>query len=105
MKLWLDDVRDPADYLSDGYDWYWVKTVTQALELIEEWKRRGVEWTDASLDHDLGAFDTGYDLLNWMAETNNWPTNAPMVHSMNPVGRKRMQDFITRHYQMEDEDE
>lgn len=41
---------------------------------------------------------TGYDLVCWMEETGNWPLLKPNVHSANPVGRKRMQLAIDRHY-------
>jgi hypothetical protein len=73
----------------------------------------------ASLDHDLGICEsciqsnkqiifvkdincahngTGYDLVKWMAETNNWPNQKPTVHSMNSVGRQNMMSLIERYF-------
>jgi hypothetical protein len=112
VKLWLDDVRDPARYGFVG--WTWVKTVDEARQLLETGR---VE--RASLDHDLGAcgpcyalweadpggvmpncehFGTGYTLCLWMAETGKWPKEKPRVHSMNPVGAARMRGVIDRYF-------
>lgn len=115
MKLWLDDVRDPSEYafyregspIIGGYDYTWVKTADEAIALL---KTGAVVY--ASLDHDL-AFDhymgnysfmghnkekTGYDVVKWMEDNNVWPENGTVVHSMNPVGRQRMQQVIDKHY-------
>lgn len=118
MKLWLDDVRDPAQHGAIGY--VWVKTVGDAKA-----KLLTGEVEKASLDHDLGACDaclagrgaeqwlvendymampncthvgTGYDLCVWMAETGHWPKERPRVHSANPVGRERMCGVIERYF-------
>ena len=59
-KLWLDDERDPRDWLpkirwmrgrppEDFEGWVWVKTAQEAIALIETG-----EVTIVSLDHDLG---------------------------------------------------
>jgi hypothetical protein len=97
VKLWLDDIRD------EPKGWVRVRTVEEAQKILTT-----CTVIDASLDHDLGLqFDengdqsyerTGYDLVRWMAETGNWPCNPPTVHSMNPVGRKNMQDMIDRYF-------
>lgn len=121
MKLWLDDVRDPAQFGAIGYQW--VKTVKESQDLLLTG-----EVERASLDHDLGAcpqcmrdagcddaeawlikhggmampncehFGTGYDLVCWMEQTGHWPKQKPRVHSMNPVGRQRMQQVIDRYF-------
>lgn len=115
MNLWLDDYRLPP------FGWTWAKTVDAA----KEWLETG-EVENASLDHDLGAckdclngltpeqwleqhayesmpncehFGTGYNLVCWMEETDNWPKNKPQVHSLNPVGRRRMQTAIDREWE------
>ena len=43
-------------------------------------------------------FGTGYDLCLWMAEHGIWPAEKPTVHSMNPVGRQRMEGVIDRYF-------
>lgn len=107
MNLWLDDVRLPP------IGWEWVKTVDEAKEKLLTGR---VE--KASLDHDLGAcntcmerwrtggvveempncehFGTGYTLICWMEEHNIWPPEGVTVHSMNPVGRERMQQVVRK---------
>lgn len=85
MKLWLDDLRPPPP----GFTW--AKT---AEEAIAELATGNV--TLCSLDHDLEADLTGYDVLVWMEECvahGIWygPMPTILVHSANPPGRKRMQ--------------
>jgi hypothetical protein len=123
VNLWLDDIRDPADFGCDGFNW--VKTVGEAKVLLLTGQ---VE--QASLDHDLGACDecmggktieewlvetdftampncthvgSGYDLCLWMAETGTWPKEKPFVHSANPVGRVRMRGVIERYFPQEND--
>lgn len=88
VDMWLDDMRlAPAG-------WVHVKTVAEAKKLLKEGIVRA-----ASLDHDLGDDElSGYDLVCWMEEHNHWPHKVPSVHSMNPVGRKKMMDVIRDHY-------
>jgi len=99
MKLWLDDIRPPWKH---GYvGWEWVKTADEAIELL---KTGNV--TEASLDHDLSVEatlgnpspheKTGYTVVCWMEENNVWPSRVN-VHSLNPVGRRRMMDVIQKH--------
>lgn len=114
MKLWLDDVRDPAPRGFIG--WVWVKTAAEAIDLFLTG-----EVEQASLDHDLGpehmlagyrelqklvetggpvrredleAFygpGTGYDVVLWLeAHPSYYPAGGVTVHSMNPVGARRM---------------
>ena len=104
MKLWLDDER-PAPV-----GWTWVKTTDEATAHLAA---GGV--AEASLDHDLGACDgclsagcsrcgclchrDGSWFVRWMAETNCWPRQKPVVHSANPVGAKYMRDVIDRYFE------
>lgn len=98
--LWLDDIRDPVAH---GYlGAIWVKTADEAIHHLQV---GDVEM--ASLDHDLSIDDTigqpkgektGYDVVLWMEENNVWPKHGVRVHSMNPVGRQRMQVVIDKHY-------
>lgn len=108
MKMWLDDIREPWKFGAIG--WEWVKTAEEAINLL-----KAGEVEVASLDHDLSdehypwnrsnEYDmpvsgagTGYDVVCWMEENNAWPKGGVSVHSMNPVGRKRMQVVIDKHY-------
>jgi len=101
MKLWLDDIRDPLEYGAIGF--IWVKTVEDAITMLKTG-----EVSFASLDHDLsilatlGNFEkeqTGYELVCWMEENNVWPVDGVRVHSMNPIGRQRMEKVIRRAYE------
>lgn len=125
MKLFLDDVRWPEFIGVDPDGWYVVRNVKQAIETVERVLEMGEEWEEASLDHDLGACDvcmegrtweewliecagtampncehygTGYNFVQWMIENDKWPTKKPRVHSMNPVGRARMEMAIDEHW-------
>jgi hypothetical protein len=101
VKLWLDDIRHPAAHGCAG--WTWVKTAREAIELLATGSV-----IEASLDHDLSVQatmgnpapneETGYTVVRWMEEHDVWPPGGVRVHSMNPVGRRRMMDVISRHY-------
>lgn len=101
MKLWLDDIRDPARMGWIG--WTWVKTADEAIALLATG-----EVFEASLDHDLSvaatmgmpapAERTGYTVVCWMEEHGVWPPGGVRVHSINPVGRRRMLDVIAKFY-------
>lgn len=96
MKLWLDDIRDPKDHVSDPENWTWVQNTDAAINAL----KKGVV-TEASLDHDLGSEDThvGYRVVCWMEEHNVWPPNGVKVHSANPVGKQRMELVIKTAYE------
>ena len=98
MKLWLDDIRPPWKYGCIG--WHWARTAVEAIEVL-----RTGRVTEASLDHDLtqlrtlGQDDgsaTGYDVLLWMEANDVWPVNGVRVHSLNPLGRQKMEAVIAR---------
>lgn len=118
MKLWLDDVRDPRQY--GFFDMYWAKNYDEAIAAL----KLG-EITFASLDHDIGACNkcvsslqhigdmltpettffnrcphekSGYDVVVFMEENDLFPINGVRVHSMNPVGKVRMNQVIFNHY-------
>lgn len=110
MKLWLDDIRDPAKF--GRPDWIWVKTADEAIEML----KTGIV-TVASLDHDLtedqmvrggyygeiyeDGLKSGYDVVVWLEQHPDfWPPVYVHVHSANPVGRARMLQVIDRHYEI-----
>ncbi len=98
MKLFLDDVRNPKN--PEG--WTVVRSVAEAKHALEH---SDEPFTGASLDHDLGVDQTtgeenkdapsGLDFLKWIHETGRWPLTRPVVHSANPPGARRMNDFIS----------
>lgn len=55
----------------------------------------GNGWECICFDHDLGARETGYDLLVWGIENRLLPNRIQLVTS-NPVGRKRMRQALER---------
>jgi hypothetical protein len=110
VKLFLDDHRDPNDYMPDQENWTWAKTAEEAISCL---KTGFVEY--ATLDHDLtdeqmvrGGYEekiyddgvkSGYDVCLWLEENPQyWPPKGCKVHSANPAGRRRMQQVIDRHY-------
>lgn len=101
VRLWLDDLRDPVKH--GCASWTWVKTADEAIALL----KTGCV-VEASLDHDLtieqtlGRADnekTGYTVVCWMESNNVWPPDGVKVHSMNPEGRRRMEQVIRRAYE------
>lgn len=101
MKLWLDDARPPHKYGCAG--WTWAKTYEEAVAALESGRV-----TEASLDHDLSEMatigqatpgeKTGYHVIRWMEEHGVWPVNGVVVHSMNPVGARRMVEALVKRY-------
>lgn len=106
MRLWLDDVRDPANFGCVG--WTWAKTADEAIAHLFS----GVV-ERASLDHDLTPAQTlpadgtiktdgeksGYDVVCWLEQNPQfWPTGGVEVHSQNPAGIQRMRQVVDKHY-------
>lgn len=103
IKLWLDDVR-PCPFIGN---WKIAKNYDEAIKILSE-----NEIDEAWLDHDLAEDHytmnndpdytspnkTGYDVVLWMKENNKWPKEVCMVHSLNPIGSKRMCEVIAQHY-------
>jgi hypothetical protein len=87
MILWLDDLREPP-----SNDYEWAKTYEEAIASLNK------NITFSSLDHDLGLDKSGYDVVCYMEENDIWPKDGVHVHSMNPVGKDRMNAAIYRHY-------
>ena len=105
MMMWLDDVRPP--WKSGFIGVTWVKTAAEAIACL---KTGSVDF--ASLDHDLApdhypwsgvpleqVSGTGYDVVCWLKDNPQfWPKNGVAIHSLNPVGRARMEVVVHRHY-------
>ncbi len=91
MKLWVDDERPAPD------GWTWVRTGQEAIDALE----LGL-CTYLALDHDLGDESelTGYDVACWVErrfyEDTTYLPPIMSCHSDNPVGRKRIQQIISK---------
>lgn len=109
--IWLDDER-PFPY----YDAVprsavaVVKSVNHAKQTINDIESKV---KDASfildLDHDLGEFASdggdGYELIVWLIESGrNYDDYKVKVHTMNPVGRERMEGLVDRYWVHKKED-
>lgn len=113
MTLYLDDMR-PCPVGATL-----ARTVAEAIAVVQAAIDRGDAWDAASLDHDLGACQpcldqidfyvagvmpycehvgTGQTFVRWMIDTGTWPRERPTVHSMNPDGRRRMEEEIARYF-------
>jgi len=93
--MWLDDNRKAPE------GWLWVKSVDEAIQYCTVFGFDEIE--EMSLDHDLGKdAPTGYDFVKWMetqASMNN--EDIPLMifsHSMNPVGRKNIENAVEAIY-------
>ena len=101
-NLWLDDVR-PCPFVGN---WQVATNYAEAVDILSKY-----DVIRCSLDHDLAweHYDqsvarneylekTGLDVVRWMAESGRWPATAPIVHSHNPVGARRMAEILADHY-------
>jgi hypothetical protein len=112
-KLFLDDVRDPEEF-SKIYSlplgpWIVAKNYAEFRQIIEE---KGAPFF-ISFDHDLadehydkpGAISkekTGYDCALWLCDyclENRLTLPEYGVHSMNPVGKRRIEALLEHFYQ------
>lgn len=95
MRLWLDDNRPAPE------GWNWAKSVREAQFRVALTINIAQDtFEECSLDHDLaqGERNDGIRFVDWMIETGYWPKSRPVVHSMNPVGRRRMEQAIERYF-------
>ena len=91
--LLIDDVRNlEADVIARNYN-----------EGIKQLKFNG-GWDLLMLDHDLASFDinnketTGYDIMCWLEENNEFLPKKIICVSANPVGRDRINVVIDKLY-------
>ena len=96
MKIWVDDLRE----CPDDYD-YWFKTTNDAVKLLKECEKYGLDCIIEvlDLDHDAGDYAKyGGDyikIIDWMAENK---FSCPVrIHSENPVGREYMLRTMKRY--------
>lgn len=86
MKIWLDDLRLPPD------GWTWIKDPIMCMKVLDE-ARSFIEVI--SLDHDLGVYRTGYDVICKIEQLvytdESYIPPEIRIHSANPVGVERME--------------
>lgn len=107
MKLFIDDVRMPAQVGFKNDEWTIARNYDEAIKLIEEHKPQRI-----AFDHDLaechyqgiqGNEKTGYDIACYLTEkdreTGDYITENfnYTVHSMNPDGARRIKIEIHSH--------
>lgn len=102
-KLWLDDIRDPAEWIGPDWKekgWVWAKDYDEAIAYLSHG-----HIIAASLDNDLGPWPMkeGRHVLLWMIENKIRPELGVMTHSANPVASQRMRQDIER-YEMTPEE-
>jgi hypothetical protein len=104
MKIWLDDNRDPTEWLpyqrwwrkdpaATLDEWVWVRTAPEVIA----WLAVGAV-DELSLDHDLGptpGAGQGEDVLDWIDEqvvtTEHYEPPVIHIHSGNLPGHERME--------------
>lgn len=110
--LWLDDIRPFGGGIGalHEYNCGTARSVNQAKNMIMKAEENGCDRfiLDLDLDHDLGdfAFDggDGYELVNWLIETNrNTKDYVIQCHSMNVVGRNNILALRNRYFPPFDE--
>jgi hypothetical protein len=88
ISLWLDD--DEKTRIPPDASWTWVKKVAPAIRLMKTGRV-----ARADLDNDLGGKNqSGYELVDWMAMNDCWPSQTIRVHSANVVAVARMRRAI-----------
>lgn len=90
-KLWVDDLRNPLDFVDEG--WEWEPSFYGASKMIQE-----NNYEEISLDNDLGdeLGREGKDILNriefWLYCNEDFLSNLKKiyVHTANPVAANVM---------------
>lgn len=106
IKLWLDDIRNPAAHAGEG--WTWARTAGEAIELLAT---RDV--AELSLDYDLvpEAYGcepcqhglpcphhvSGVAVVAYLVANPARRPRAIRIHSRNPAGSLRMARELAAH--------
>lgn len=87
--LLIDDVRLPS-YIASTYGIDVTDVAKNYEQGIEKLKEGG--WDLLCLDHDLGGIDseTGYDVMCFLEENQQYLPKDILFVTANPVGRKNM---------------
>jgi hypothetical protein len=92
INIYLDDERKPP------VGFIGVTTAQECIDWLKLCQEKGTIVTMLSLDHDLGYLnpdtleeETGYDVLCWLEQNVQAMPENIVLHTANPVGRRRMQ--------------
>lgn len=96
MKLWIDDLRNPKDFIRDADEWTWAKDSFEAIAYLKKAMLKYIPVEAVSFDHDLGGDDTTRPVVLWMCENDFWP-DVCYVHSSNPPGVDWLAGMISRY--------
>ena len=91
--LWLDDFRNPVDYVEGDYDISWVKNYDQFCTFINENGLPDI----ICFDHDLGEEKSGYDCAKFVVnycQEHNLDTPSYDIQSSNIVGKGNIRSLM-----------
>lgn len=93
-SLYLDDLRNPKTVPPFG-EWVIARSYDEAVQVVTE---KGLP-DYVSFDHDLGdeTTKTGYDVCKWLVKQfikEHMLLCGWNVHSANPVGARRIDDYM-----------
>lgn len=91
--LWLDDFRNPVDYVVGDYDINWVKNYEQFCTFINENGLPDI----ICFDHDLGEEKSGYDCAKFVVnycQEHNLDTPSYDIQSSNIVGKDNIRSLM-----------
>ena len=90
MKIFLDDIRQPTDWL--GYDdsWCVVRTFVDFVTLVTDCHYKHTRIEIISFDNDLGVDQPeGYECAKWLTEQQVVPAEV-WVHSSNVPAKENI---------------
>ncbi len=91
--LWLDDFRNPTDYITGDNDISWVKNYDEFCAFINEHGLPDI----ICFDHDLGEEMTGYDCAKFLVDycqKNNLDIPQYNIQSSNIVGKDNIRSLL-----------
>ena len=97
--LWLDDFRNPVDYLDGDYDISWVKNYSKFCNYISENGLPDI----VCFDHDLGEEKSGYDCAKFLVnfcQNHNLDIPEFDIQSSNSVGKDNIRSLMNNWYRV-----
>lgn len=91
--LWLDDFRNPADYVQGEYDISWVKNYGEFCSFININGLPDI----ICFDHDLGEEKSGYDCAKFVVnycQIHNLDIPEFDIQSSNIVGKDNIRNLL-----------
>ena len=91
--LWLDDFRNPADYVQGEYDISWVKNYGEFCSFININGLPDI----ICFDHDLGEEKSGYDCVKFVVnycQIHNLDIPEFDIQSSNVVGKDNIRNLL-----------